>query len=571
MSGSGLDGRGSLRRFSAAEIAFHWSLVPPYLALGATGLLLLAEKNLGWTLFSRAALLRVHLIAGVAAVAGPALVLMASHPQPFLATLRAALSWGWRDLWWLSASALRVLLPRIRLPAAGRFNAGQKLNLLHVVLAMPVLAATGAALWLGAGAVIGVRLVHVGTALLSLALAAGHMYLAIVNPSTRKALGSIVHGRVAASYAAHHHPSWYEETTGLKAPPAARSPRALSRIGIALLALAAGASVLAALPSARRVLARPLGAALGPYIAEPRLALSPGPLHALHAAVPELARCSGCHQAASGVSSEKCLACHQEVARRMALGSGYHGGLRGECADCHADHRPEIIALDDRGFQHDLTRFRLMGAHRDLACDACHRRADWTRRRYLDLPLAAGCASCHEDPHRPGLERPCDHCHREDSWHDPAPSFDHGQDTAFPLAGGHAALRCSDCHRRSGGSGPPLLRGTAKDCAACHVEEAAAFGALAAARGAPHAGQLECAECHIELPAPRTERCSACHPPDYDALFIEWRGRLDIELLRVSDAARAAALRQRGLHDWEGVVQQLRSGREVRELPSASR
>jgi hypothetical protein len=71
---------------------------------------------------------------------------------------------------------------------------------------------------------------------------------------------------------------------------------------------------------------------------------SPGPLAKPHSSLEGLSQCSMCH--ASGGDEdhfqEKCLACHTELAPRVAKGLGFHGRLSEEkrdCKNCHHDHQ----------------------------------------------------------------------------------------------------------------------------------------------------------------------------------------------------------------------------------------
>jgi hypothetical protein len=104
-----------------------------------------------------------------------------------------------------------------------------------------------------------------------------------------------------------------------------------------------------------------------------------------------------------------CVACHPDPSAagepRFRIGSDL------SCADCHAPddpHRGQFAgrSCDDchagrtfrvTTFDHDRTRYRLDGAHRDLACDQCHGKepapggGEMTRYR----PLGTECTDCH--------------------------------------------------------------------------------------------------------------------------------------------------------------------------------
>ena len=208
-----LDQAARLRRFHRSEIALHWSVVVPYLALGFSGLQLVAGRNLdlGWV--STATCVSIHKGAALALLVFPVLVLVCVSPGPIARTALEAFRWSPREVWWLHASVLKLFFPRVRLPLEGRFNAGQRVNLLQVVTLLPLLAASGLALWFVAPGVLVIRALHVLAGAISVALAAGHMYLALVHPTTRAARGAMWHGHVSEDYAARHHPRWYAQIT----------------------------------------------------------------------------------------------------------------------------------------------------------------------------------------------------------------------------------------------------------------------------------------------------------------------------------------------------------------------
>lgn len=578
-------GHGHLHRFGPYEIAFHWAVVLPYVAVASSGVASLLQKNLGVTWISPSTLLDVHLGAGLALLVIPILVLAASPPAPFVRNLRECLRWGLADLWWLHASPLRVFIPRLRLPREGRFNPGQKLNLLHVAFLVPVVSGTGVTLWIAGQSLLLVRLIHLGGATLSIVLAAGHVYLAVAHPSTRKAIGGMFHGRVSEDYAERHHPLWFESETGRSAVarrhehgPSRRSPVAVMLLGLPAMALLLGAGW--GLRGGLGGFLEPVGEALAPYRDEPRRLLLPAPLHPLHSAERDLARCTACHDLAGAVSREKCLGCHGDVRMRLETGSGYHGSLRGKCQECHRDHRNDIVTLDDRSFQHDLAAFPLRGAHRQLECAACHANDESGHRAYIGLDHSS-CADCHESPHDPSPEQSCSHCHSETRWSDILSTFSHAGETGFSLAGAHTGIACAACHGPD--VGKLVLGESPTTCDSCHADVAAAFRGEFGVSGAttrstalpmasPHLGELECTECHGKpegeagVAGPRTPegptRCRECHPADYDALAIDWQQRVAKILLAMEDRRALSLWRRAAVHNWEGVVRELRRRRE---------
>ena len=56
---------------------------------------------------------------------------------------------------------------------------------------------------------------HETLTLVSVGLLAGHLYLAVIHPSTRHALRGITTGDVREDWAREHHPKWTEVDRGL--------------------------------------------------------------------------------------------------------------------------------------------------------------------------------------------------------------------------------------------------------------------------------------------------------------------------------------------------------------------
>lgn len=191
------------------------------------------------------------------------------------------------------------------------------------------------------------------------------------------------------------------------------------------------------------------------------------PLTGLHRRV---ASCDACHRPPNApartqstsflLADARCIACHEDV-HRAQLGE--------DCAGCHSVDVP----FDKAPFDHTRARFKLAGAHQNVACEKCHPNQKWRG-------LAFGqCADCHRDPHQPSLGNDCQRCHSEVAWK--KMKLDHAA-TRFPLLGKHADVLCSRCHLDQ------TFRGIAfGECRDCHKDN-------------PHKGQFQedCAHCHSE-------------------------------------------------------------------------
>ncbi len=111
-----------------------------------------------------------------------------------------------------------------KMPAAGRYNPGQKLLFWGFLTCGILLFLTGIILWIPEYIPWNLRflrylavLIHPAAALLTIALFLVHVYMSVF--AERGAFGSIVRGDVSQAFAKRYHPAWYEEINGQTAPP----------------------------------------------------------------------------------------------------------------------------------------------------------------------------------------------------------------------------------------------------------------------------------------------------------------------------------------------------------------
>ena len=179
-------------------------------------------------------------------------------------------------------------------------------------------------------------------------------------------------------------------------------------------------------------------------------------------------RCAQCHGTRlDGLPRDPaCVDCHR--------GDDVHGGsLSTRCDSCHqtsAWSRPIV-------FEHDVTRFPLLGLHATVSCEQCHVSRSFDR-------VEPSCKSCHagEDAHEGGLGDDCGRCHGPNGW--ALWDFDHGKETSFELHGAHEDLACSACHPGNGSRSTTSVG----RCVFCHADDDAHFGAF---------GQ-SCEQCHSD-------------------------------------------------------------------------
>jgi formate dehydrogenase subunit gamma len=211
-------------RFSATERALHWAFALTYLALLGSGLPLMFPGLRAWIRgYSPLIGLRLHVACGVLWVIATLVVVVAGNRARLARTLRELTRFAWADVVWLRRFPRWLVASgpeRARIDVAvGRFNAGQKANLVFTLATSALLLASGLALTpigeavpasylTGAASVASWRAAHRWLTLLVLVPIAGHVYLAALHPPTRAALGGMLDGRVDEQWAAAHHPRW---------------------------------------------------------------------------------------------------------------------------------------------------------------------------------------------------------------------------------------------------------------------------------------------------------------------------------------------------------------------------
>jgi len=188
------------------------------------------------------------------------------------------------------------------------------------------------------------------------------------------------------------------------------------------------------------------------------------PLQGKHAEVD----CYKCHTGpAEGQDLQlDCYSCHQL--------DDPHNGQQGEdCASCHSPDGWQEEVL----FDHDLSKFPLIGMHAVVPCEACHVESSFQDTK-------SDCVACHQkdDEHQQKLGQDCARCHNPNGWN--LWLFDHNTQSKFKLDGKHASLSCLACHNT-----PKKKLGTDKSCVSCHKKDE------------PHDGAFgrNCERCHTTI------------------------------------------------------------------------
>ena len=157
--------------------------------------------------------------------------------------------------------------------------------------------------------------------------------------------------------------------------------------------------------------------------------------------------CHGCH---TGVLKQQkvakeCVGCH-------AVDDVHKDSMGRDCQNCHR----ESGWRDQVRFDHDLSKFPLVGLHVGVPCEECH-----ASRAFRDAPEQ--CVACHraKDVHKGRLDEDCASCHNPNGWD--FWQFNHATMTDFALTGAHNGLGCRDCHRK-----PDHDMSLSRECVSCH-------------------------------------------------------------------------------------------------------
>src|SRR5437764_11730736 len=126
-------------------------------------------------------------------------------------------------IWWRTLKAYSTKQDE-RMPAAGRYNAGQKFLFWGFFWCSLLLLLSGVFLWapqyFAWHSLLAMRiavLVHASAALFTIGLFMIHLYMGIF--AERGAFGSVIRGDVSIAFAKRYHPTWYKEIVGESSSP----------------------------------------------------------------------------------------------------------------------------------------------------------------------------------------------------------------------------------------------------------------------------------------------------------------------------------------------------------------
>jgi formate dehydrogenase subunit gamma len=207
-----------LRRFVVVERVSHWLYALFFLVALVTGLLMWIPATRIWMAGARHTLSLYHGYVGAAMVILPLLLFLVVDRRRLARDVREVDKWNGDDRRWFRLALRGYTLRGKEMPAQGRFNAGQKVNVVLVAAMAVGFAATGGILihkqnmppWLVSRAL----WLHSFLAVAAVALFLGHLAHVFVTKHGRIYLAGMLKGWIPEDLARERHLRWWEEETG---------------------------------------------------------------------------------------------------------------------------------------------------------------------------------------------------------------------------------------------------------------------------------------------------------------------------------------------------------------------
>jgi formate dehydrogenase subunit gamma len=194
-----------IHRFTLTERLLHWVHAAAFFVLLGSGLVLYMP-SLSRAIARRPLIKDIHFWTAVSWLGALALIVLLGN--------RRALARAIREIDLFDRDDRRFLAGNTRVPQ-GRFNAGQKVNAILTSAFAALFTISGFLLWYGERdtrfRLSGTVFLHDSLMYVSLVLVTGHLYLAVIHPTTRHSLRGMTTGKVREDWARRHHAKWAGE------------------------------------------------------------------------------------------------------------------------------------------------------------------------------------------------------------------------------------------------------------------------------------------------------------------------------------------------------------------------
>ena len=191
-----------VERFTLTERLIHWVHATAFFVLLGSGLVLYLP-SLSAAIARRPLIKDIHFWTGISWAGAILIIAVLGN--------RRALAQTAREIDLFDRDDGRFLAGNTHSPQ-GRFNAGQKVNAILTAAFATLFFLSGLLLWYGERdtrfRLAGTVYLHDTLMYLSVVIVVGHLYLALVHPTTRHALRGITRGTIREDWARKHHSKW---------------------------------------------------------------------------------------------------------------------------------------------------------------------------------------------------------------------------------------------------------------------------------------------------------------------------------------------------------------------------
>lgn len=208
-----------VQRFNRTERIAHWANAIFFGLLFLSGMVLFfgtiaSTIGHGGVAFTKL----VHRIAAVPFILIVPLMMIFGTPKTTKTWLKEIFTWTKEDIVWVTGFAKEFFGGRVKLPAQGRLNAGEKINSLLGILGCGLLVFSGLIMWFSSSVspsiVLTAYAIHDMAAAVVGAAIIGHSYLGLFHPGSKDALSGMIEGTVSSEFVKAHHEKWYNEVVG---------------------------------------------------------------------------------------------------------------------------------------------------------------------------------------------------------------------------------------------------------------------------------------------------------------------------------------------------------------------
>ena len=225
-------------RFHRSERLMHWSIAIPFLCCFGTASILVFVYNPDPSRPYREIFSCIHKVSGLCLIVLPflAAIICCRNYKVHFYNIKQAWVWTLADVKWLLLMGAATISSKIALPDQGKFNAAEKINFMVLLGTYPLYILTGLNVWLVQIESLHYFLfppyiltvlnwwlnkvtffswiIHFIMALIATPLLFGHLFMALINPETRKALSGMITGYVDRTWAKHHYTRWFNKQFG---------------------------------------------------------------------------------------------------------------------------------------------------------------------------------------------------------------------------------------------------------------------------------------------------------------------------------------------------------------------